>query len=35
MGSNFLGNEKIWSVLSGEKKYDIDGNIIAMSSILE
>nr|XP_044249381.1 uncharacterized protein LOC123002818 [Drosophila takahashii] len=28
-----LGNEQIWSVLSGDKKYDADGNIIAISSI--
>ncbi|XP_043064457.1 uncharacterized protein LOC122320328 [Drosophila ficusphila] len=28
-----LGNEQIWSVLSGDKKYDTDGNIIAISSI--
>ncbi|XP_070072144.1 uncharacterized protein [Drosophila takahashii] len=28
-----LGNEQIWSVLSGDKKYDADGNIIPISSI--
>ncbi|XP_044317826.1 uncharacterized protein LOC123038140 [Drosophila rhopaloa] len=28
-----LGNEQIWSVLSGDKKYDTAGNIIAISSI--
>jgi len=28
-----LGNENIWSVLSGGRKYDIDGNIVTINFI--